>query len=124
MNYKLHYAPLDLQGKDIEVHEFETKLDLSLFVRSKVLPAKLHSDKVFLAAFPDGEIIVSENEFFIDELFESESTSLNKFITGIEQKDSQTIYFDQDFYLQEYASYEEAYKSALEMKEESPLCYS
>ena len=124
MNYTLHYAKLDLNGENIQVHKFDNKLDLSLFVEKIVLPSTLHSDKVFLAAFPDDEIIISENEFFINELFNSESIFLNKFITGIEQKNAETIYFEQDFHLQEYLSYEEAYKSALEMKEPNPLCYS
>lgn len=123
MNYKLHYAPLDLNGEDIQELSFDSKVDMALFIKSIVLPAKLHADRVYLCAFPEDEIIVSENEFFVLSLFEKDSFYLDRLYTGIEKENGEIIDFPNEYFLQEYLTYEEAYKSALEMKEQSPLCY-
>ncbi len=124
MNYKLHYAPLDLNGQDIKELSFNSKTDMALFVRSIVLPAKLHADRVYLCAFPEDEIIVSEDEFFVLSLFEKDCHYLDRFFTGVKVENGDVINFPNEYFLQEYSSYEDAYKSALEMKEPNPLCYN
>ncbi len=81
-----------------------------------VITHKLNSyglaDKVFLLALDDGyelELIVTENY-----------GTMCYFIEGYIQE---MMSNDLTISLHEYDSYEEAYKVALDMKEESPLCY-
>ena len=123
MNYKLHYAPLDLNGQDIQELNFTSKTDMSLFVQKNVLPAKLHADKVYLCAFPEDEIIVTENVFFVLSLFEKDCKYLDKFFTALEKENGEFIDFPNEYFLQEYGTYEEAYKASLDMRESNPLCY-
>ena len=124
MNYKLHYAPLDLNGQDIQELNFTSKTDMALFVQSIVLPIKLHADRVYLCAFPEDEIIVTEDGFFVLSLFEKDCKYLDKFFTGLVKENGELVDFPNEYFLQEYETYEEAYKVALDMREPNPLCYN
>ena len=82
-----------------------------------VITHKLNSyglaDKVFLLALDDGyelELIVTENY-----------GTMCCFIEGYIQE---MMSNDLVISLHEYDSYQDAYKVALDMKEESPLCYA
>lgn len=115
--YTLHYAHRDLQD-DIPVIEFSTYNDLTDYV----LEIIERSEKcVYLLTFdsmPDDltdydEIIVSQNGYYI----------YNFFKTGM-MSDIDLVLDVRTFFLQEYESYEEAYKVALDMNEGKELCYS
>jgi len=115
MNYELHYAPLELNG---DIEKFETKVYNNLVDAVKQRMCYDLMDVVFLLAFePENkkyaEIVITENLSFIVELFE-----------GGLFGDLDLSIDVQRVFIQEYKSYEEAYKVALNMKEESPLCYS
>lgn len=118
---KLHYAPLVLDG-DIPCYDFERVDQIREYFKvlvSKVMVNGQHgnykdSEIVYVFTWDalgveDAEVFVTSKIYFIADLF------------------SQSHFFGFDlipvFYLQEYASYEEAYKVALDMKETSPLCY-
>jgi hypothetical protein len=110
MKYKLHYAKLKLEG-DIPCLEFTSKEDVRSFITSIVYPLKMINEKVYLIAIQD-EIFVTEDVLLIEELFNEDLYSANPFCGG-----------KKDIFIQEYNSYEAAYKVALEMKEPNPLCY-
>jgi hypothetical protein len=108
MSYKLHYAELNLQ-EDIFCIEFESKYKLLDYIVSIYNNNYLtYLDRVCLVAISDHLIVVNSMgrilQFINDEL--------------------NPIDFNENVYLQEYDSYEEAYKVALSMKENNPLCYS
>ena len=109
MSYKLHYAKLDLQG-DIPCLEFPSIEEVRSFITSIVYPLKMVNKKVYVVAIQD-EVIVTENGLLVEELFDGNLNSAYPF------------YEVEDIFIQEYSSYEEAYKVALDMKEVSPLCY-
>jgi len=106
--YKLHYAPLDLDG-DIPVYEFDTVGELIHKITSQATP----DDVVFLVCLEnkfdkmDDLIFVHESirliEIFIDDNIDSEYNTVFCFLMD---------------------SYEEAYKMALEFREPFKLCYA
>jgi len=110
MVYKIHYAKLDLQG-DIPCLEFTSIEEVRSFITSIVYPLKMVNEKVYVIAIQD-EVIVTENGLLVEELFDGNLNSAYPFYEG------------EDIFIQEYPSYEEAYKVALDMKEVSPLCYT
>ena len=104
--FKLHYASLDLKG-DIPCFEFKKHSDMIDFIDEKCI--NRNGKVVWLLAkrgFTD--VFISESHISIQDFLE------NKYCwqtTG-------------DYYLQEYSSFEEAYRVALDMAEISPRCYS
>lgn len=115
--YKLYYAHKDLND-DIPLFEFRTFNELrdyilQIFVRSErcvylfTFDAKDDINKEYQ------EIIVSDNSEFIYTLFQVGMMSNIDLVTDIDI-----------FYLQEYASFEDAYKVALTMNEGKELCYN
>ena len=110
MTYRIHYAKLNLQG-DIPCLEFNSIDDLRSFIDSIVYPLKLVNEKIYLLAIDD-EIIVTDNGLLVYEIFDGNINALDPFYEGV------------DIFIQEYSSYEEAYKVALDMREDHPLCYS
>ncbi len=125
MKIKLHYARLGID-KISEVN-FESFKDIQIFFERKAKAVMLEknikgnykeSDRVYLFTYNDllkdsdgdPEIIITEKIYFIADLF------------------AKGEYFSFDllnvFYLQEYESYEDAYKVALDMKEPNKLCYN
>jgi hypothetical protein len=109
MKYKLHYAKINSQG-DIPCLEFQTIDEVRSFIASIVYPLQIVNEKVYLVSIQD-EVIITENGLLIEELFDVNLNSAYPFFEG------------EDIFIQEYYSYEEAYKVALAMKEDSELCY-
>jgi hypothetical protein len=108
MRYELHYAKLDLQG-EIPCYEFQRFQDLINWIFDKYDEFTKYN-MVFLMA--------AEGENF-DEVLIGEDIGII-----VEQMEVISEYLDQyKYFLQEYSSYEEAYKVALSMKETSALCY-
>ena len=104
--YKLHYAKLDLGMNDIPCFEFRDINQLIDFIDDKCLGRS--GQLVWLIAKDKMEdIFISENHLSIQSFIE------NTYLWKTQGT----------FFLQEYRSYEEAYQVALDMKEESPLCY-
>ena len=110
MTYKIHYAKLDLQG-NIPCLEFTSIEEVRSFITIIVYPLKMVNEKVYVIAIQD-EIIVTENGLLVEELFDGNLNSVYPFYEG------------EPIFIQEYPSYEDAYKVALDMKEQSPLCYA
>lgn len=106
MKYKLHYAPIDLGENDIPCYDFNSHKKMIDFI-DKVCYGR-GGDKVWLIAKDDLQ------DIFISESYITIQSFLHNMVGW------KTI---GSYYLQEYSSYEEAYKVALSMKEDSPLCY-
>ena len=102
--FRLHYAPIDLIS-DIESLEFESYEELAGYTM-----ASANYDMVYLISIFD-YVFVSES---IDIALSFYGTFKNVKIKGKEI----------DVYFQEYKSYEDAYRSALDMMEISELCYN
>ena len=113
---KFHYAQIDLKT-DIPFFEFneddKSFNDFLLFLESNYFPAFGDSKNVVYLFSYVGEIFISDD---IDNVFHFMESSYY----GI-SSDSDDYW---NMYLQEYPSYEEAYKVALDMKETNRLCYS
>jgi hypothetical protein len=109
---KLHYAKLDLQG-DIPCYELNGIEEVRNFVSGIVgqHPTGKAEKMVYLIAIQD-DVFVTQNCQLVQELFDGNLNSVYPFFEG------------EDIFIQEYSSYEEAYKIALNIKEVSPLCYS
>lgn len=102
--YTLYYAPLDLLDN---IKEVKSK---SLSSMQELLADIIIGKKnvVFLLAFEDND---GHSEIFV---FDKYSQIFDSKCLGVYNK----------VFLQEYESYEEAYKVALDMREPNPLCYS
>lgn len=121
MTYKVHYAPLDLNGKDIQCFTFKKLIETSVFILSEV---EKDAPTVFLICIEEVVFIseyISQIVKFVQDWTYSFSPIVKKLdIWEIDELSNTEI----NIALQEYSSYEEAYKVALSMKEENPLCYS
>ena len=106
---ELHYAELNNDG-DIPCLNFKNKLDFTDFLHSKALT----EDRVYVFAF---EFPESDGK---QEVFVTEDLTM---ISVIMQNCYDLIQTENKFFLQEYSSFEEAYKVALDMQETSELCY-
>ncbi len=106
MKIKVHYAGLELTA-DIPELVFNTKKSFINWLTDMLYSKK---DVVYLVCIQD-DIFVSENKQMICNLFENPLTAVYPY------------YEDTPIFIQEYSSYEDAYDVALDMKEESPLCY-
>lgn len=108
---KIHYAKLNSDG-DIPCFEFNRIEEIRNFVAA--ILAQNPTDKaeklVYLIAIQD-EIFVSQNCELIQELFDG---NLNV---------AYPFFENEDIFIQEYPSYEDAYMVALYMRETNPLCY-
>tara|TARA_R110000782_G_scaffold156188_1_gene248339 strand:+ start:55 stop:393 length:339 start_codon:yes stop_codon:yes gene_type:complete len=102
--YKLHYAEVD-NHKDIPCLEFRTHYDMVDFIDAATYKKK---NVVFLLCQENNPTILVTEKYLVVEEF------LNRIPTW------ECV---NDYYLQEYYSYEEAYIVALGMQEENPLCY-
>lgn len=102
--YKIHYAKLDLQG-DIPCVELQSFREAYAFIESVLYPET--KNKVYLLAVED-EIFISETASLICKMY----------------KDAISYSKQKEIFLQEYQSYEDAYRVALDMKEVSALCYN
>jgi hypothetical protein len=111
MSYKLHYAKLHLGEQDIPCIEFSTSKKRIEYI-SDIIHAK-SEQVVFLLAFEDeidDSIYIGDSVITFEPLWRISDSDIEPFAKNA--------------FLQEYSSYEEAYKVALDMKEVSPLCYN
>ena len=104
----LHYAELNNEG-DIPCLEFNTVDEFSNFL-SKVTEDIVY---VFAFEFPDTD---GKQEVFVTEDL--------TMVSVIMRNCFELITTDNKFFLQEYPSFEDAYKVALDMQETSELCYN
>ena len=106
-NLELHYAKKDLENEDILKIDLKNLNELQDMIDH--LCCGKSSGIVYLLATEDENnfVFVTESHLEIQELILS-----HKRFNTVKQ-----------FFLQEYDSYENAYKVALMMKEVSPLCY-
>jgi hypothetical protein len=113
---KLHYAKIDLGEQDIPVIEFENVKSLTMWAATKfapIIPLETKSEIVYLVTFED-------KWRNMDHVFVTEyGGCISNFIHSFSQFAEIS-----DIHIQEYESYEEAYKVALMMKEISPMCYT
>lgn len=98
--YRLHLSKK--QGDEIKVSSFSNSLDLALYLETIFVRKAYQKLDVWLFSFDD-EIIVTQNKEMILEL-------INNNVRG-------------DLYLFVYNSFEEAYKTALDMRETNEKCY-
>ena len=120
--YILHYAPVNLKG-DIPESSYSNFQSLVTQIDATILNRQFRKPLVYLLAMEiegenyeekaNGEILVTRY-----------SDMVGRFLTLLHdycfEKSNLTI----NFFLQEYTSFEDAYKVALDMRENSPLCYS
>jgi len=107
MEYKIYYAKLNLTS-DIGFFLFQTKESVVEWVMDIALS---DPNRVFLVAIQE-EVFITDNAALVVELFENTLNAAYPYFEGDE------------IFIQEYNSFEEAYKVALDMKETSPLCYA
>ena len=118
-NYELHYASMQQfeTGEDIVLEKFGTFKSLKKHLTVKLYPEydKKGNPKVYkgvkLVSFKEEVFVSEEIDFIID------------FIEFIHHRAYNEFADDTKVFLQEYASFEDAYAVALPMKEISPLCY-
>jgi hypothetical protein len=107
---KLHYAEGTDLKKPIELIFLKDTQELIKFMRS--LSYKDDGETVYLLTSD-----YSEEDYHTKEIFiESEVLTLEFIINSLE-------YSECNIHLQEYGSFEDAYKVALDMREGDPLCY-
>ena len=115
MPYELHYASISLED-DIPCYKIKTDAELFAFII-----AEYSEDCVYL-------ISINDKEFINDNIFNIITFIGNNFsnvLMNIIEKESAN--YEEPIiqvFIQEYESYEEAYKVALSMKEDNKLCYS
>jgi hypothetical protein len=99
---------------DIPKYVFQSENELSLWVNDNVPDDK---QRVFIIGYhkESGEDLLTD-EIFVTENLMAGLKFLNLFISTLKTND--IVIFIQEFY-----SFEEAYKDAAYMKEISPLCY-
>jgi hypothetical protein len=113
----LHYAEGKNLGKDIVKLNLKNRKELKSFLKG--IQAKDNSDTVYL--FTSNHSFDPEDEFneYSREIYiESDPLTLRMLI------ENNLDYEDCVLYLQEYASFEDAYKVALDMRELNNLCYN
>lgn len=119
MSYNLYYANLNLNG-DIPCYQLASDLALNGF-----LLAEANCEGcVYLVSINDEEFVcdhILKAINFIGKNFQGNNSH------PIVKEILDSVYYVEpviNVFVQEYSSYEEAYKVALHMKECSPLCYS
>lgn len=112
MKYKLHYAPLELDG-DIPTFEAKSEFELNGFLLSEANT----EDVVYLVS-------VDDEEFVCDHILKVIAFISINFQNGEKRNIENTNHNDTiNVFVQEYASFEDAYDVALDMNEEHKLCY-
>jgi hypothetical protein len=105
--FKLHYASLDLGNSDIPCFEFKSHAQMVDFIDEKCI--NRNGKVVWLIAKDDfTDVFISERHLSIQDFLEK------KHIWQIRG----------NFFLQEYLSFQDAYRAALLICETSPLCYT
>jgi len=126
MKYELHYAKLDLQG-DIPCYQLNEGIELNGFLLAE---SQTH-DCVYLVSLFE-EVYVTDNILHVINFIEKyyfKPNELNAINIPTEIID-EVNKFIKDFkinpiklFVQEYHSFKDAYKVALNMQEIKPLCY-
>jgi len=114
--YKIHFAPIDLEG---DIQEFD------LLDQSSLLA------KIYDLVYESLDYVISKHFVVLiaveDEIFVSDTICPYDTVGSFAQMFTEYLKVEQgdcmDFFLQFYTSYEEAYKMALCMKETNKLCY-
>ena len=105
--FNLHYASLDLGDNDIPCYGFKKHSHMVDFIDEKCINRK--GEVVWLLAKNGStDVFISESHLSIQDFLSKKYCWQT---TG-------------DYFLQEYPSFEEAYRVALDMAEISLLCYS
>jgi hypothetical protein len=113
MNYKLHYAELNLTS-DIPCLQFDSKNKLLDYVHTIYKNNSYTRLKVICI------VQIGENLIVVNSM-----KSILDFINDLlDEHESIHQLFGNDVSIHEFSSYEEAYKFAILLKEESRLCYS
>ena len=121
MKYELHYAAFNLTG-DIPCAEFKEFSHLITYIDGNILNRVSRKPVIYLMAITlENQTPQQESEFEI--LVTKFPDMVGRFLIlldewALKQKHNAKIF------LQEYESFEDAYKVALDMRECSPLCYS
>jgi hypothetical protein len=108
MKYKLYYAALEGKG-DIPCLEFGLWKERLSFLQNKVIGSRA---KVFILVINYGSQDYTSCTYVFDSYVS---------IDFMDYKEYNSRHYT--FHLQEYNSYEEAYKVAFDMQEPNPLCY-
>jgi len=120
MKYNLHYAHKNLE-KDIPKFEFDHLEDLGEYIQE--ILERDDKETVYLFTYDaktkgQEEINITNHVipllFYVVQIFDA--------IENAQEILGKDVYI-KDFFLFEYSNYETAYKQALLMKEENPLCY-
>lgn len=115
MRYELHIALSDLnEDKDIEEFKFNDINELT----HKINSFGLKDDRVFLCCIHGADDDAKEAEVFISESY----VFLRSFIESYE--DNLTVDLPLKVFFFQYETYEDAYKTALDMRETNELCYN
>ena len=118
-NFILHLAKINLED-DIQAYMFDDLIELKGYALSEASYDVVRLVSVFDRVFVCEDIADVLN--FIDTMVYKKYPllDLQSKLNAIRESEEEII----NIFLQEYASYEEAYKVALDMAEISPLCYS
>jgi hypothetical protein len=103
--YKLHYASIDLEG-DIPCFEFKKHAKMINFIDEKCI-GRTSQCVWLIAKLKTTDIFISDS-----------SLSIQDFI-----KSKHLWVIPDHYFLQEYASFEEAYHAAILINETSPMAY-
>lgn len=112
MKIELHYAPKDLTD-DIPCIEFSTLTDLADYF--KEISDRTDGKTIYLFTCDDGD---DQNEIWVTD------SSIHPYQLVTELNSFYGFYLFSKFFLFEYSNFEEAYKTAIDMREGHPLCYS
>ena len=107
MDYKLYYGKIDQDG-EVPLLKFKTARKRTMFILDKVFDSKGH--KVFVLVIDhalDHKSVYVFDKWFCVRFLEDRSFSSPHWT----------------FSLHEHESYQEAYKSCLDLQEENKLCY-
>jgi len=119
MSYELHYAKLNLDS-DIPCYQLNSDLALNGFL----LAEANQEECVYLVSINEEEFVcdhILKVINFIGKNFQGNNNN------SIVKEILESVKYEEPLikvFVQEYPSFEEAYKVALDMKEVSPLCYT
>ena len=113
MSYRLNYAKLNLTS-DIPCLEFDSKYKLLDYVHT------IYKNNSFIGLNVICIVQIGENLIVVN----SRKSILDFINDLLEEYESTHELFGNDVSIHEFSSYEEAYKFAILLKEESSLCYS
>jgi len=105
--FKIHYAKKDLGMNDIPCLKFSTAIKRHRFLQDTIIGSR---NTVFILA------INYNKDDSLDSVFVFDLWNCVRWMDS-------SIVRQKTIYLQEYTSYEEAYKVALDMKETNKMCY-